>query len=259
VLTREFKRLQPDVVLFHNEFSPWGAAVVWSGQRLNIPTIAHQHYAVADDPKRGPYSEAKRWSGLLPAGLLCISEHQVNRWAKLPIPVAIGGSRRGVWNAKLHDKLAVQGREGVLFVPGLGDSHDLENVISEYPELQFHIRPHPSSKLKWNLPNVVVHLDNLVTLLVDFEIVVTSSPTPILTLTSLQKPYIRVTSYERVGTCQCSESTSFSSYRELVELLAKGVPATEMASRGCHHNLVRELSRVEYEKSIQTILEGAGV
>jgi len=254
LLTRSFRTLKPDVVIFHNEFSPWGSAVVWAGKRVGIPTIAHQHYAVNDDPRVRPY-DVERWRGLFPDGLLCITEDQVSRWGSLPIPVALGGSRRGVWNvgSRAKDQKARVG--SVLFAPALGDSDELEEAVRSFPEVDFHVKPHPSSKCTWDSPNVEVHSGDFASVAAGFEIVVTSSPSPIVALTALGKPYIRVTSYSRVGTCQCAEKTSFECYRDVVAAMVMGTSLLDLASEGCCHNLPPIPSKEDYEASILSILE----
>lgn len=254
LLTRSFRRLRPDVVVFHNEFSPWGAAVKWSAIRAGIPAIAHQHYAVSSDLNSSPYGQINRWTGLLPDGLLCISEDQVARWSSLPIPVSLGGSRRGTWNIEARRE-ANEGGSGLLFVPALGDSDELEEAISEFPGIDFHVKPHPSSKCSWSSHNVSIHEGDLASVASRFAVVVTSSPSPIITLTMLRKPYVRVTSYGRVGTCQCSEEISFTSFREVIAALASGDRPESLASSGCRHNSPPELSRSQYEANIRGLLE----
>lgn len=253
LLTRALRTLKPDVVIFHNEFSPWGSAVVWASQRAGIPAIAHQHYAVNSDPTGNPY-ELERWRGLLPHGLLCITEDQVSRWGSLPIPVALGGSRRGLWGVELIGKRRKAEVGSVLFVPALGDSDDLEEAVFSFPEIDVHVKPHPSSKCKWDASNVTVYSGDLASIAVNFETVVTSSPSPIITLTALGKPYIHVTSYPRVGTCRCSEKTTFESYLDVLDAIAKGASLPDLASEGCRHNLPPNHSREDYEASILRIL-----
>lgn len=254
ILTRELKRIEPDVVIFHNEFSPWGSAVSWACRRVGVPAVAHQHYAVNDDPAGNPY-EIDRWQGLFPAGLLCVTEDQVRRWKTLPIPVALGGSRRSLWNITDARNLAQDWIGGVLFAPALGDSAELEEAIAAFPGLEFHVKPHPSSKIDWKMPNVTLQSGDFVSVVGKFEVVVTSSPTPILSLTAINKPYIHVTSYPRVGTCQCAETSKFQTYRDVIECFAQGGSPLEHSSSGCPHNLAPTLSRAEYESSLLRIFD----
>lgn len=258
-LTREFRKRQPDVIICHNEFGPWGAAVAWSGRRAGIPVIAHQHYAVNNDPSGNPY-EIERWQGLFPVGLLCITEDQVRRWHSLPIPVALGGSRRSLWNITQSKGTNPDRVGSVLFAPALGDASELEDVIGTLPDFTFHVKPHPSCKIEWKMPNVVLHSGDFVSVASRFDVVVTSSPSPIMALTAMNVPYIHVTSYPRVGTCQCAETFKFQSYHDLMECFIQGGNALELASRGCRHNLAPTLSRAEYERSLLKILgEGTRV
>lgn len=256
LLTRALRTLKPDVVIFHNEFSPWGSAVVWAGKRVGIPTVAHQHYAVNNDPKVSPYN-VERWRGLFPDGLLCITEDQVSRWGSLPIPIALGGSRRGLWSVGSIGNHQKSHEGSVLFAPALGDSDELEETIRSFPELDFHVKPHPSSKCTWDSANVKVYSGDFASIAISFEIVVTSSPSPIIALTALGKKYIHVTSYSRVGTCQCSERFSFECYRDVLDAMARGTSLTDLASEGCCHNLPPTPSKEDYQASILSILKKA--
>lgn len=253
LLTREFRLIQPDVIIFHKEFGPWGAAVKWASRRAGIPAIAHQHYAVNNDLAGNPY-ELEPWRGLFPDGLLCVTEDQVSRWRSLPIPVALGGSRRSLWNLGQSKGVDEDRAGSVLFAPALGDASELEDVIGAFQDFTFHLKSHPSSKIQWKMPNVVLHSGDFVSVAEKFDVVVTSSPSPIMALTAMNKPYIHVTSYPRVGTCQCAETFKFHSYRNLMECLAQGSTALEYASKGCRHNLAPTLSRAEYEQSLLQIL-----
>jgi len=254
LLTREFRNYRPDVVIFHNEFSPWGSAVVWASQRVGTPAVAHQHYAVSDDPGISPYNKVQELGRLLPEGLLCINSDQVERWRGLPIPVQLGGSRRGLWNINQSGGLSSCRAGKILFAPGLGDSAQLEDAILAFPQVFFYIKPHPGSKISWPFPNVEICYGEFSSVAEQFDVVITSSPSPIITLTNLRKPYVRVTSYDRVGTCRCSESVSFSTYLDVTEAIHSGRSIASMLSIGCEHNRVTLLPRAEYEARIMSIL-----
>ena len=251
-LTRHLRASRPDVLVFHGEFDPWGIAVVWACRRAGIACVAHQHYAMpADTPQ---YRRVERLGRFAPDKLLCVSRYQQELWKSLPIPVGFGGSRRPIWN--LHDRSGSK-RERVgqlLIVPSVGDTAQIQREIANRPTERFHVRPHPGRMGGWSLPNVELHDDNLVELLGRFDAVVTSSPSPTVTLTAAGQPFIKMRGEQPDGTCTCGETRVFSSLAGVLDVLGEGVPLSDITSVGCDHNLTDPPAREEYLREIRRTL-----
>ena len=248
-LTRHLRTSRPDVLVFHGEFDPWGIAVVWACRRAGVACVAHQHYAMpADTPQ---YRRVGRLRRFAPDGLLCVSRHQQELWKSLPIPVGFGGSRRAIWN--LHDRSKPSGErlDQLLIVPSVGDTVQIHREIADRPNERFHVRPHPGRLSGWDLPNVELYEENLVDLLGRFDAVVTSSPSPTVTLTAAGQPFIKMRGDQPDGTCDCGERRVFSSLAEVLAAVASGVALNELTSLGCQHNLTDPPSREEYLREIQ--------
>ena len=251
-LTRHLRASPPDVLVFHGEFDPWGTAVVWACRRAGVRAVAHQHYAM---PKTTPhYRRVGRLGRFAPDGLLCVSRYQQDVWSDLPLSVAYGGSRRPTWN--LSAETATQGERiaDLLLVPSVGDTAQIQREVAAYPDRVFHVRPHPGRMDGWGLPNVRLHSENLVDLLGRFDAVVTSSPSPTVTLTAAQQPFIKMRGDQPDGTCNCGERRVFSNLAEVLAAVASGVALTELTSLGCQHNLTDPPSREEYLHEIRQVL-----
>jgi len=247
-LTRHLRTSRPDVLVSHGEFDPWGIAVVWACRRAGVACVAHQHYAMpADTPQ---YRRIGRLGRFAPDGLLCVSRHQQELWKSLPIPVGFGGSRRATWN--LHDRSRPsEERLGqLLIVPSVGDTAQIQREIAERPIERFHVRPHPGRLTGWDMPNVELHDENLVELLGRFDAVITSSPSPTVTLTAADQPFIKMRGHQPDGTCDCAERRVFSSLGEILDQLATGARLDDVTTRGCEHNLTPVPSQSKYRKLV---------
>jgi hypothetical protein len=142
----------------------------------------------------------------------------------------------------------------LLIVPSVGDTTQIQREIAERPIGRFHVRPHPGRLTGWDLPNVELHDENLVELLGRFDAVITSSPSPTVTLTAAEQPFIKMRGDQLDGTCQCGERRVFSSLREILDSLGEGVRIEQITSLGCEHNLTDPPSREEYLSEIQQTL-----
>jgi len=248
-LTRHLRTSRPDVIVFHGEFDPWGIAVVWACRRAGVACLAHQHYAMpADTPH---YRRVARLGRFAPDGLLCVSRYQQELWKSLPIPVGFGGSRRATWN--LHDRSRPsEERLGqLLIVPSVGDTAQIQREIAARPNERFHVRPHPGRMGGWNMPNVELYEENLVDLLGRFDAVVTSSPSPTVTLTAAGQPFIKMRGDQPDGTCACGERRVFSRLGEILDTLTEGGVLDEITSLGCEHNLTHPPSKEGYSDEIR--------
>jgi hypothetical protein len=190
----------------------------------------------------------------MPDGLLCVSRYQQELWKSLPIPVGFGGSRRAIWN--LHDRsTSSKERLGqLLIVPSVGDTTQVQREIADRPNERFHVRPHPGRMGGWDMPNVELYEENLVDLLGRFDAVVTSSPSPTVTLTAAGQPFIKMRGEQPDGTCACGETRVFSSLAGVLDLLDGGVPLSDITLFGCDHNLTDLPGREEYLREIQQTL-----
>lgn len=247
-LSRHFASSPPDVVVFHGEFDPWGTAVVWACRRAGVACVGHQHFAMPVDARH--YRGVGRLGRFAPDGLLCLSGHQERLWSRLPIPVGFGGSRRPIWNIDQRSDSVDELLATLLIVPSVGDSAQLQQEISQRPERRFHVRPHPARMNGWNLPNVVLHDENLVELLGRFEAVVTSSPSPTVTLTAARQAFVKMRGDQLDGTCHCAERYVFRTLGELIQALDSGHAVGDLATRGCEHNLTDPPTREEYLSAI---------
>ena len=247
-LSRHLRTSPPDVVVFHGEFDPWGIAVVWACRRAGISCVAHQHYAMpADTPH---YQRVDRLGRFAPDGLLCVSRHQQAVWESLPIPVGFGGSRRPIWNLQDRARRSEERVGRLLIVPSVGDTAQIQGEIADRPSERFHVRPHPGRLAGWDLPNVELHEENLVDLLGRFDAVITSSPSPTVTLTAARQRFIKMRGQQPDGTCTCGERRVFTSLGEVLEMLDAGVPLEDITSLGCEHNLTDPPVREEYVHAI---------
>ena len=248
-LSRHLRRNPVDVVVFHGEFDSWGTAVVWACRRAGVRAVAHQHYAM---PRTTPhYRRVGRLGRFAPDGLLCVSGYQQDMWSGLPLSVAYGGSRRPTWN--LSAETAPQGERiaDLLLVPSVGDTAQIQGEIAAHPDRVFHVRPHPGRMEGWNLPNVRLHSENLVDLLGRFDAVVTSSPSPTVTLTAARQPFVKMRGDQPDGTCPCAERRVFTSLDELLATLERGEPLGSLVTLGCSHNMTDPPTREEYLRAIQ--------
>ena len=247
-LTRHLRTSSPDVLVFHGEFDSWGTAVVWACRRARIRCVAHQHYAMpADTPH---YRRVARLGRFAPDGLLCVSQYQERLWSDLPLPVGFGGSRRPIWNLENRSTRG-KGRIGpLLIVPSVGDTAQIQREIAERPIERFHVRPHPGRLTGWDMPNVELHDENLVELLGRFDAVITSSPSPTVTLTAADQPFIKMRGHQPDGTCDCAERRAFSSLGEILDQLATGARLDDVTTRGCEHNLTPVPSQSKYRKLV---------
>ena len=251
-LTRHLRASRPDVLVFHGEFGPWGIAVVWACRRAGVVCVAHQHYAMpADAP---PYRKVSRIGRFAPDGLLCVSRHQQELWKSLSVPVGFGGSRRPVWNLQNRPTWSEDRMGELLIVPSVGDTAQIQREIAGRPNERFHVRPHPGRLAGWDLPNVELHDENLVELLGRFDAVITSSPSPTVTLTAAGQPFIKMRGEQPDGTCQCGERRVFSRLGEILDTLAEGAALDDITSTGCEHNLTNLPTREEYLREIRQTL-----
>jgi hypothetical protein len=106
----------------------------------------------------------------------------------------------------------------------------------------------------WGLPNVDLREENLVELLGRFDAVITSSPSPTVTLTAAGQLFIKMRGDQPDGTCDCGERRVFSSLGEILNDVASGVALSELTSLGCHHNLSDPPSREEYLNEVRQVL-----
>jgi hypothetical protein len=106
----------------------------------------------------------------------------------------------------------------------------------------------------WDLPNVELYEENLVNLLGQFNAVVTSSPSPTVTLTAARQPFIKMRGDQPDGTCDCGERRVFRSLAEVLDAVASGVALNELTSLGCQHNLTDPPSREEYLHELTQVL-----
>lgn len=253
-LTRHLRSSSPDVLVFHGEFDSWGTAVVWACRRAGVRCVAHQHYAMpADTPH---YRRVDRLGRFAPDGLLCVSRHQEKLWASLPMPVGFGGSRRSIWNLQGRSTRSEERVSRLLIVPSVGDTTQIQREIAEHPAERFHVRPHPGRMAGWDMPNVEVHEENLVELLGRFDAVVTSSPSPTVTLTAADQPFIKMRGQQPDGTCNCAEHRVFSTLGEILDELAAGARLDDLTTRGCEHNLTPAPSPSEYRKLVWRVSRG---
>ena len=243
-LTRYLRTRRPDVVIFHGEFDPWGTAVVWACRRAGVACVAHQHYAMPLDAPH--YRSVSRLGRFKPDGLLCVSRFQEQQWSCLPLTVGYGGSRRPIWNLDPVDNATGSRLGSLLIVPSVGDTAQLQREIAQRPSIHFHVRPHPGRMSGWNLPNVELHDENLVDLLGRFDAVATSSPSPTVTLTAAQQPFIKMRGDQPDGTCPCAERRVFAGLAEVLDALDTGTPLSDIVTLGCEHNLTDPPTREEY-------------
>jgi hypothetical protein len=208
-LTRHLRTSRPDVLVFHGEFDPWGIAVVWACRRAGVACVAHQHYAMpADTPH---YRRVERLGRFAPDGLLCVSRYQQELWKSLPIPVGFGGSRRPIWN--LHDRSGRSEEAGGSTADrAVGWRHSADSTRDCRSADRAIPREAASRSIGgWDMPNVELHEENLVDLLGRFDAVITSSPSPTVTLTAAGQPFIKMRGDQPDGTCACGETRVFSS------------------------------------------------
>ena len=253
-LTRHLRASSADVLVFHGEFDPWGTAVVWACRRAGVACVAHQHYAMpAETPQ---YRRVGSLGRFAPDGLLCVSRYQQALWTSLPIPVGYGGSRRPIWNLAKRSGKSEERIGRLLIVPSVGDTTEIQREIERRPIERFHVRPHPGRMAGWNLPNVELHEENLVDLLGRFDAVVTSSPSPTVTLTAAEQPFIKMRGDQLDGTCDCAEHRVFSTLGEILGQLAGGARLDDLTTRGCEHNLTPVPSKSEYRKVVWRVSRG---
>jgi len=142
----------------------------------------------------------------------------------------------------------------LLIVPSVGDTAQIQREIANRPTERFHVIPHPARLAVCDIPNVELHEENLVDLLGQFDAVITSSPSPTVTLTAAGQPFIKMRGEQPDGTCACGETRVFSSLAGVLDLLSEGVPLPDITSVGCEHNLTDPPVREEYLREIRQTL-----
>lgn len=248
-LTRHLRRSPPDVLVLHGEFDPWGTSVVWACRRAGVACVVHQHYAMPADTRH--YQHVERLGRFAPDGLLCVSRHQEALWRSLPVPVGLGGSRRPNWSLQDRSMRSEERIGSLLIVPSVGDTAEIQREIATRSTEKFHVRPHPSRLDGWDLPNVALHQEKLVDLLGRFDAVITSSPSPTVTLTAARQPFIKMRGAQPDGTCSCGERRVFTSLGEVLETLAGGTALEDITSLGCEHNLTDPPAREDYLHAVR--------
>jgi hypothetical protein len=101
------------------------------------------------------------------------------------------------------------------------------------------------------MPNVELCEESLVDLLGRFDAVVTSSPSPTVTLTAAGQPFIKMRGDQPDGTCPCGERRVFSRLGEILDTLAVGVTLDGITSTGCEHNLTYPTTKESYLNEIR--------
>ena len=254
-LVAELRQLQPEILFYHHEFTPWGSAVELACRKTGVKAIAWQHFALP--PDSDTYVQAKDLGSLTPRVLLTVTRHQADHWQhSLPCQVHYGGSRRPTWKdslrrAKLPPCEDQHRSRRILFITGALDCDDWMRAFSMHPNSNFEVVLHPSTTPTTVPQNVNILEGRSEDLISHYEVVVASSPTPILTLTSARYPHIRVATSQPDGNCHCSSrkvnQTSFLSIYEDPEALRS------LITQGCRHNQTDPISKANLLQIASTL------
>ena len=150
-----------------------------------------------------------------------MSESEVEKWAALPIPVGLLGSRRVRWNlpdpGSADDRGAEELEHRLLIVPPSMDSERFRTAVMSHREVPLDVKPHPLHKEGWTADHVRVVDGELNELLPRYEVVVTGSPNAQIALAMLAKPYIRIRSSDSADWDSESGGMAFDSLDELLD------------------------------------------
>jgi len=234
VLSHELRRRSPRVALFHGEFDNWGIAVAQACREAGVIPVAVQHGPISRSNEQ--YSDLEQIQSFIASALLCVSESEVEKWAGLPIPVGVLGSRRVRWN--LHD-LALTDVGGAgplehrpLIVPPSMDSERFRTAVMSHRGVPVDVKPHPLHREGWTADHVRVVDGELNELLPRYEVVVTGSPNAQIALAMLNKPYIRIRSSDSADWDSESGGVAFDS---LAEVLNRAVEPDWLRSECARH------------------------
>jgi hypothetical protein len=219
VLSHELRRRSPRVALFHGEFDNWGIAVAQACRDVGIIPVAVQHGPISRSAEQ--YSNLKRTEPFIASALLCVSESEVEKWADLPIPVGVLGSRRVRWNlpdlALTDDRRAEALEHRLLIVPPSMDSERFRTAVMSHREVPVDVKPHPLHREGWTADHVRVVDGELNELLPRYDVVVTGSPNAQIALAMLDKPYIRIRSSDSADWDSESGGVAFDSLDEVLD------------------------------------------
>jgi len=261
VALEEFLRTRrPEVVLFHDEFGEWAMAICNACRAVgSITPIAYQHSTVAEDSLQ--YADLARLRGRIADGLLCVSRQEVHKWSALPIPVTLAGSRRPRWDLNLSTPRGESHARPVtrlpaLLVPSLADTPLWQEQLRGFPHLSFAVAPHPLRPDGWALPNVETLTERLNLALLDYEVVITSSPNVQLTLGIMERNFVRVLGAYDSATETLEEGT----YRTLEDALRGVSTFEELMSRSIacvpSERVPPDVSKESLARAINTVLGG---
>lgn len=219
VLSRELRRRSPRVALFHGEFDNWGIAVAQACRDAGVIPVAVQHGPISRSNEQ--YSNLKRIETFIASALLCVSESEVEKWAGLPIPAGVLGSRRVRWNlpdlALTDDRRAEVLEPRLLIVPPSMDSERFRTAVMSHREVPVDVKPHPLHREGWVADHVRVVDGELNELLPRYDVVVTGSPNAQIALAMLEKPYIRVRSSDSADWDSECGGVAFDSLDEVLD------------------------------------------
>ena len=222
VLSHELRRRSPRVALFHGEFDNWGIAVAQACREAGVIPVAVQHGPISRSNEQ--YSDLEQIQSFIASALLCVSESEVEKWAGLPIPVGLLGSRRVRWNLPDSDSADDRGAEPLehrlLIVPPSMDSERFRTAVLRHPELPVDVKPHPLHRDNWAADHVRVVDGELNELLPRYDVVVTGSPNAQISLAMLEKPYIRIRSSDSADWDSESGGVAFDSLDEVLNRAA---------------------------------------
>jgi hypothetical protein len=223
VLSRELRRRSPRVALFHGEFDNWGIAVAQACWEAGVIPVAVQHGPISRSNEQ--YLDLKRIEPFISHALLCVSESEVEKWAGLPIPVGLLGSRRVRWNlpdpGSADDRSVEKLEQRLLIVPPSMDSQTFRTAIMSHREVPVDVKPHPLHREGWVADHVRVIDGELNELFSRYEVVVTGSPNAQIALAMLNKPYIRIRSSDSADWDSEFGGMAFDSLDELLDRAAE--------------------------------------
>ena len=219
VLSHELRRRSPRVALFHGEFDNWGIAVARACRDAGVIPVAVQHGPISRSAEQ--YSDLEQIQSFIASALLCVSESEVEKWAGLPIPVGVLGSRRVRWNlpdlALTDDRGAELLEHRLLIVPPSMDSERFRTAVMSHREVPVDVKPHPLHREGWTADHVRVVDGELNDLLLNYDVVVTGSPNAQIALAMLDKPYIRIRSSDSADWDSESGGVAFESLDEVLD------------------------------------------
>ena len=219
VLSHELRRRSPRVALFHGEFDNWGIAVAQACREAGVIPVAVQHGPISRSNEQ--YSDLEQIQSFIASALLCVSESEVEKWAGLPIPVGVLGSRRVRWNlpdlALTDDRGAEPLEHRLLIVPPSMDSERFRTAVMSHREVPVDVKPHPLHREGWTADHVRVVDGELNELLPRYEVVVTGSPNAQIALATLNKPYIRILSSDSADWDSESGGVAFDSLDQVLD------------------------------------------